>query len=235
MRDGRSQKTLKNKVFSGYGCHGDGPLAQPKEVVMARVALCEVRGLLVDTIEKLSGEDGTEWAEELKQALRKGVASLLRKVREVAVGGIQKFVANDAFGENNSDGIKFCLWPDFSNNFLGKIEEDVKPAAIAIHRLEKALRDDRIMAELGIDIKTKKGVIKLAHFREMLKFQAQGQEGPLLVNGYANIAYIEDENGTVWVVYAYWYSVDRGWYVNVDSVGDPSEWTAGFQVLSQVS
>lgn len=53
-------------MFSGYGYHSDGPLAQPKEVVMAKVALCEVRGLLIDTIEKLSGDDGTEWAEEFK-------------------------------------------------------------------------------------------------------------------------------------------------------------------------
>ena len=202
---------------------------------MARVALCDIRGLLVDTIEKLSGEDGTEWAEEFKQILRKGVSGLLRKFTEVMATGVQRFVARDAFGENNADGIKFYLWPNFVNNYLGKIEEDVKPATIVIHRLEKASRNDKIMAELGIDIKTKKGVIKLAHFREMLKVQAQGQEGLLLVNGYANMAYIEDEKGKGWAVYAYWYSSYREWRVFADSVEDPCEWFQGDRVLSQVS
>lgn len=50
---------------------------------MGRVTLCEVRGLLVDTIEKLSGEDGAEWAERLKSTLRKD--DLLRRITEVAV------------------------------------------------------------------------------------------------------------------------------------------------------
>ena len=162
-------------------------------------------------------------------------SELLKFVREVTLAGIQKFVARDAFGESNADGIKFYFWPNFANNFLGKVEEDVKPATIAVHRLEKASRDARIMAELGIDLKTGKGVIKLAHFREMLKAQARGQEGPLLVNGYANIAYIEDENGKVWAVYSRCVSDGREWFFNAYSVGRPSGWPADDQVLLQVS
>ena len=202
---------------------------------MARVALCEVRGLLVDTIEKLSGEDGTEWAEAFKQTLHKGVSGLLRKLTEVAVSGSKRFVARDAFGENNSDGIKFYLWDGFKNRFLGKVEKDVEPAVIAIHRLEKVLRDSEIMTELGIDIKTKKRVVNLAHFYEMIKAQAQGQEGPLLVNGYANVVYIEDENGSFWAVYAYWCVDYGGWDVDAYSVTSPNRWSQGDRVLSQVS
>lgn len=184
-------------------------------------------------VNNLGGMDGVQ--RFLSGELVVKTTELLRKVAEVAVGGTKSFVASDAFGENNSDGIKFYLWPNFSNNFLGKVEEDVKPVTITIHRFEKASRDDRIMSELGIDIKSKKGVIKLAHFREMIKAQSQGQEGPLLVNGYVNIAYIEDEKGTVWAVGSDWGSVGRGWGVYARSVGGPCEWSAGGRVLSQVS
>lgn len=176
------------------------------------------------------------FAELIAETTNKFLANkFLKFVREVSVNGIKKFVARDAFGENNADGIKFYLWPNFQNSFLGKTEEEIKPTTIAIHRLEKPSRDDRIMAELGINIETKKGVIKLAHFREMLKAQAQGQEGPLLVNGYANVAYIEDEKGEVWAVYADWHSDDREWSVGARSVEGPGGWEGGCQVLSQVS
>lgn len=38
---------------------------------MSRVALCDARGPLTDLIEKLSGEDGSEWLRILNAALRK--------------------------------------------------------------------------------------------------------------------------------------------------------------------
>ena len=38
---------------------------------MARLALCEVRGLLVDLLDKLSGEDGSTWFVALAKFLRK--------------------------------------------------------------------------------------------------------------------------------------------------------------------
>ena len=160
---------------------------------------------------------------------------LLRQLTTVSVTGIQKFVARDAFGESNPDGIKFYFWDNFRSNFLGKVEEDVPTATIAVHRLEKASLNRPIMAELGVDEKTKKGVMKLAQFYELIKAQAHGEEGSLLVNGYANIAYIEDEEGNLWAVNADWYSVYRGWSVDAFSVGFPYGWSAGSRVLSQVS
>lgn len=38
---------------------------------MARVALCDVSGLLKDVLDKLSGEDGGRWGEAFKRTLRK--------------------------------------------------------------------------------------------------------------------------------------------------------------------
>ena len=47
------------------------PSSTTKEVVMSRIALCEVSGPLKDLLDKLSGESGDEWLEHLKQMLRK--------------------------------------------------------------------------------------------------------------------------------------------------------------------
>lgn len=155
--------------------------------------------------------------------------ALLKPIASVQVSGTQKFVAADAFGPNNPDGIKFYLWEKFRQHFLGKIENEVEPVDIAIHRLEKPARNPEIMAELGVE----KRVIKLAHFYELVKAQSQGQEDPFLVNGYANIAYIEDENEILWAVHTRWRSFGRRWRVDADSVEDPRGWSAGYQVLSR--
>ncbi len=193
----------------------------------------KLKGPLGELLNQLLGDNGDERPEELNLWLKKVTVRILKFICEVRVNGTKKFVAADAFGENNPDGIKFYLWGNFKDNFLGKVEEDVKSATIAIHRLEKPSRDHGIMAELGIDIKTKKGVIKLAHLYETIKAQAQGQEGSLLVNG-SNIAYIEDKNGKVWAVCAGWDSGGRFRCVSAGSVEGPVGWCGGGQVLSQV-
>jgi len=187
-------------------------------------------GQVEAAINKLGGMDN--WLRFLAGDLVVKIASLLKQITTVAVSGAKKFVAADAFGPDNPDGIKLYLGDNFKKHFLGKIEEDVESTTIAIHRLEKSARDPEIMTELGANKKQR--IIKLAHFYQLIKAQAQGQEGSLLVNGCANIAYIPDDEGTVWAVYADWYSGSRVWSVDAYSVEDPVEWSAGYQVLSQV-
>lgn len=190
------------------------------------------RGLLTELWDQLLGDNGEERLDELKLWLKKVTVNILTFICEIRVNGTEKFVAANAFGENNPDGIKFYLWDNFKNNFLGKVEKDIKSATVSIYQLKKSSRNSEIMAELGIDIKTKKGVIKLAHLYDMIKAQAQGQEGPLLVNGYGNIAYIEDEKGTVRAVFAFWALIYRYWYVFASSVEGPRGWDGGSRVLS---
>ena len=157
-------------------------------------------------------------------------AGILKFLRKVAVGGTEKFIAADAFGANNPAGIKFFLGDNFKKFFLGKIEENVESATLNVHRLEKPSRNPEIMAELGAE----KRVVKLAHFHGLIKAQANGQEGPLLISGYATVAYIEDdESGNLWAVCADWFSFNRGWFIGADSVGDPGGWGMGVQVLSR--
>lgn len=184
-------------------------------------------GQIEAIVNKLGGMDGVR--RFLSGELVVKAAEFLKFVAEVAVGGTERFVAAGAFGANNPDGIKFYLSHNFKTHFFGKIEENVESVTIAIHRLEKSSRDPEIMTELGPE----KRVIKLAHFYEMFKAQANGQEGRLLVDGCANIAYIEDEDGTLWAVGVLWNSFRREWRVDADSVEDPSEWGAGRRVFSR--
>lgn len=149
----------------------------------------------------------------------------LSYVTSVQVAGTKKFIAADAFGANNPAGIKFFLGNNFKKYFLGKIEENVESATLNIHH--------EFMAELGAE----KRVIKLAHFYELIKTQASGQEGPLLVNGHANIiaSGIEDENGSLWPVNAFWRSLFfRAWFIGAFSVESTDEWpVAGYRLLSR--
>jgi len=186
-------------------------------------------GQIEAVVNKLGGMDGVYRLLSGELVIVDKAAKLLKFVAEIAVGGTEKFIAADAFGANNPAGIKFFLGNNFKKHFLGKIENNVEPATIAVHQLERSSRDANIVAELGPE----KRVIKLAHFYELIKAQANGQEGPLLVNGYANIAYIEDGSGSFWAVFAGWGSFSREWHVLAYSVEIPSGWNAGFQVLSR--
>lgn len=210
-------------LIFGYDCHSDGPLVQPKEVVMAKVALCEIRGLLIDTIEKLSGDDGTDWAERLKSALRKN--DLLRRLGEVAVSAVKEFVVADNFKVGNA-GIS-SLGENFEINFLGRTEKNIKGSTLLVHRLEKVSIDAGIRAELITDKKE----TSLAYFYELLSKQSKGEAGSLLTNGYANIFYVRDVSANPWAIIASWDSCNRGWGVIAFSMSSIA-WVAGVQVFS---
>ena len=185
-------------------------------------------GQIEAVVNKLGGMDGVSRFLSNEQLVVKA-AELLKLVREAAVGGTERFVAADAFRANNPAGIKFFLGDNFKKFFLGKTEENVESTTLNVHRLKKPSRDPEIMAELGAE----KRVVKLAHFYELIKAQANGQKSLLLVDGCANVAYIEDENENLWAVNAYWGSFNREWSVYAGSVGDPDEWGAGIRVLSR--
>jgi hypothetical protein len=148
---------------------------------------------------------------------------LLRRITTVQVSDVKKFVAKDHLQEANVGWTS----DNFKKLFLDMVEENVPEAVIAIHRLEKNSLDPPVLTELGERAKS-----QLAHFFGLLKKQSQGQEGILLVNGCANIAYIIGNDGNFWAVYAYWHSGNRCWYLDARSVGHPHEWSAGRQILS---
>ncbi len=184
-------------------------------------------GTMEAIVNKLGGMDGVQ--RFLSGELVMKVLGILKFVCSVSVPAVKKFVASEAFGDNNSAGIKFYIWDNFKTNFLGKVEEDVPATELNIHELTKNSLDAPIRAELGTEYEE----TKLAHLYEMLKKQAHGEAGDLLVNGYANIFYIRDTNNNLWAVYAHWGAGFREWRVRAYSVTSPGGWGAGFQVISR--
>jgi hypothetical protein len=209
--------------FFGYGCHDDGPLAQPKEVVMARIALCDARGLLIDTIEKLSGDDGDRWADRLKQALRESVSGLLQLINpKIKVSAHESFVVADNFKKGVA-GI-YDISDNFSRWFGSKVEKDISSTTLVSRKLTRNSVDGSIKAELG-----ESHEVFLTWLFEMIEAQADGRDGELIVNGYVNIFYIDG------------YAVSacgrtgHGWSVGAYEVTNPNTWDAGSVVFSRNS
>ncbi len=158
---------------------------------------------------------------------------LLDLVTSLSVSAREKFVAKEHFkvdtGRKAKVKIAF-LWDNFSKHFLPKTEEGVLAGEIKVHKLLQSSLDAPIMTELGDPTVYS---TTLADMWAMLEKQANGEEGALLVNGYANIFYIHDTEGNLWAVYAYWGAGDGGWGVEARSVDYPDRWSAVNQVLSR--
>lgn len=148
---------------------------------------------------------------------------VLRKIPTVPVSGSKRFVTKDHIQSANIG----WMGPNFREFFLDKIEENVGDTTIAIYRLEKASLDAPIRAQLGDRAK-----IKLCHFFALIEKQSKREDGPLLTHGYANVAYIEANDGKVWVVGAHWRSGDGFWHVEAFSVENPSGWFGNGQFLA---
>ena len=158
---------------------------------------------------------------------------LLELVTTVSVAACEKFVAKKHFkvdtGRKAKVKIAF-LWDNFSKHFLPKTEEGVLAGEIKVHKLLQSSLDAPIMTEL---CETKVYSTTLADMWGMLEKQPNGEDGALLVNGYANILYIHDTEGNLCAVGANWRADYGGWSVEAYSVGSPHGWVGGHQVLSR--
>ncbi len=143
----------------------------------------------------------------------------------------RRFVTSECFTKSNAK-VKFGHIDERLLKLFGKIKEDVSAGEIAVHTLLLDRHDPEIMVAMGPQSRR---FVKLGQFYQLIEVQGHGQAGPLLVNGRANIAYILDENGAPWAVYAFWNPDYGGWYVFVYSVAGPYRWSAGDRVLSQVA
>lgn len=164
---------------------------------------------------------------ERSQAHKMGV--ILRFERKAKISAC-RFVTSENFTRSNPK-VKFSYIDSRLEKLFGKVREDVPAGEIAVHTLLEDRHDPEIMVALGPQSVR---YTKLGQFYQLLEVQGQGQEGPLLVNGYANIAYIIDENGAPWAVRAVW-RAGYGWHVDVSSVACQRRWYAALQVLSQVA
>lgn len=192
-----------------------------------RIDVSQIGGPLVQLLDELRGENGAERLEDLKHWQKK--VAVLRFERNVPISARQ-FIFSESFTLSNKK-VKFGYIDDPKlEKLFGKIREDVPAGEIAIRTLLQDKHDPDIMAALQPHTVR---FIKMGQFYQLIEAQGQGQEGPLLVNGRANIGYVLDENGAPWAVRADWYSDFGDWYVYVDSVAYQYRWNAGNQVLSQ--
>ena len=156
---------------------------------------------------------------------------LLKHVRDVRLGPVGRFDAAVKFTKSNPLVKFWDFGANFKTHFGGRIENNVAAAIIAVNRLERRAKDQEITTELAGET-NRVFRISLAYFYQMIETQGQGQAGPLLVNGYANIAYIEDMDN--WAVNADWYA-GHGWYVYAGPVDYLIPWYDEDQVLSRKS
>ena len=180
-------------------------------------------------------------SEDRCRRLRAGELILVERNQQVPqpilefVGNIpiakRKFVAKECFTKGNTK-VKFGYIDERFPKLFGSIQEDTSAGTLAVHRILRASHDPDIMVAMGPQARR---FTKLGQFYQALEVQGHGQAGPLLVNGYANIAYIFDENGAPWAVDACWVADYGGWLVGVLSVASRYEWYAGRRALSQVS
>lgn len=157
---------------------------------------------------------------------------LLELVTSMSLAAREKFVAKEHFkldtGRKAKVKIAF-LWDNFSKHFLPKTEEGVAQGEIKVYKLLQSSLDAPIMTELG---NPRSYSTTLADMWAMLEKQPNGEDGVLLVNGYANILYIYDTEGNLWAVSAFWLA-GSGWSVGAYSVGDPPRWRDGDRVVSR--
>ena len=118
------------------------------------------------------------------------------------------FKADDTFF-NEKSGVKmvkhgnnFTIW------FIGKVEKDASDAILMRFKLVTSVRDNEIVRDLGGEDKAE---VTLTEIWRLIERQANGGEGVLLVNGWANIFYVRDVNGVLRAVGVDWR--DDGWYV----------------------
>jgi hypothetical protein len=145
----------------------------------------------------------------------------------------EKFVAKDKFKVDTSRKAKVkisYLGDNFKEWFLGKEEDPFAGSTINGRKLEKSSVDGPILAELGGN---EVAETTLTEMYAAMAAQPNGESGNLLNNGWANIFYIKDVNGTLRTVDVHW-SGD-GWYVRAYSVEDPGEWYADRRVFSRNS
>ena len=163
-------------------------------------------------------------------AFAKNQSKLLKPIATFQTLAVEEFIANENFVEGKTvNGVSTVrLGENFKKNFLGKVEKSVEAVELKIYSLIKAVCDlskndePGIIPELG-----DKHEIRLAHFFQLLAYKQQKED-------YSwTVGYVCDEQGVLWAVNAGWDSDFDGWFVNADSVGDPSRWNADNQVVSR--
>lgn len=152
-------------------------------------------------------------------------ASLLEAIDTVTIPGTERFVAQEKFVVGKTP-VKIARLDDrFKDWFSTKTEESVGVTTLCFSKLTRSELDGPIMAELGDAKET-----MLVQVYTLMEREANGEEGVLLTDGWANIFYVRDIKGRVRAVYISW-STD-GWGVHAHSVDVGHKWVDRLRVFS---
>ncbi len=137
----------------------------------------------------------------------------------------------DSFFKNGP--VKLYIWDSFRDRILKAIPDTI-PAyegSLRQTQLSKNMYDSEILTELGHP-KPFSLLEFTAILSHLLMKQPEGEEGKLLVNGYATIFYVELEDGRVVAVYAGWRAGARAWSLRAFAFG-AGFWYGGDRVFSR--
>ncbi|OHA32213.1 MAG: hypothetical protein A2928_00995 [Candidatus Taylorbacteria bacterium RIFCSPLOWO2_01_FULL_45_15b] len=207
-------------------------------------------GPLNQLIVNISGQDGSQWEEELKKFLRKepcwsndNVAQipntkprtdLLELVSTVVIPATSgTFVAKEKFVLDIRPEAKVQI-SDLGGNFKAwfgdKVEDPITKQALRYAKLRKSSVDMPIITELGGEEKSETTLTEMFFLMGKQKY---GEDGCLLNNGWANIFYIRDQNRVLRAVGVDWRG--GGWGVDAYPIGYPRRWFDGRHVFSRNS
>ena len=154
---------------------------------------------------------------------------ILRSVTPKPAETTLPFKADETFF-NKKSGVKMTEHgSNFKSWFGGKVEEDVPDGELQALTITQNAYDREIIADLGGEAKAE---VTLAEIWRLMERQANGQEGALLTNGYANIFYVRDVNLVLRTVGVGWYG--GGWSAGACALDD-CRWGVSSLVFSRNS
>ncbi len=190
----------------------------------------KLRGPLNELHDQLLGDNGEERLAELNLWLKGVVANLLRFVTEAVVGPVEKFRVANVLGQEgvNKDGVKIAFLGDnFKKVFGPLVEGKVEATKLVVNELTRYANALDIVSAISAE----KRVTTIGQVYQLVKAQAKGQAGPLLVNGWANIFLCYGNDGNFWLVHAHLSS--DGWLFNALPLVFPLRWDGEDRVFSR--
>src|SRR3990167_8991820 len=116
---------------------------------MSKVDVSEFKGPLGELMDQCSPENGgRKRFEEFNLWLKGVTGKLLKHLRDVGLGPVERFEAAKKFTKNNPLVKFWGFGTNFTTHFGNRIENNVSAATIAVSRLERQAKDPEITNEL---------------------------------------------------------------------------------------
>ncbi len=138
----------------------------------------------------------------------------MKKYQHFTVTSQNIQIPQQTFSKNEFFKKKFIWMSDnFGKDILPEIEEIITPASYVLTslKLNRSLSDSSIRKILGKD-----EVVSLHQWAQetcaLMEEQSEGQAGPLLTDGYANVRYVQSSSGTILAIGVLWIDGVRQWY-----------------------